>query len=203
MFEVRKSIRRFREDPAWAYQRAVTIEYPDWNPLGYPFSAGSFRDRLHHVLRGQVAGYPVTLGYVVVSRPGAPSGSHSYDFSIATLELPRAFPDTAMTEFDLARHAGSKAVPIPRASVEQLPQLAGGRKGTVNLVSVDAEFGKLLLTEEIERLTVEAGCGWRIDRSRLIGWVRKRRSYEELIGLAETMAAVTAAFPPAVWQWPA
>ncbi|MDH6118691.1 hypothetical protein ABH930_003636 [Kitasatospora sp. GAS204A] len=198
MFEIRKSVRRFREDPAWEYQGLVKVEYPDWNPLGYPFSIGFFHDRLQKVLRGEVAGHRVLLAHVAVNS----EQGHISDFSIAALDLPLVLPDTAMTEFGLARRAGSRARPIPDGPWQQRPaHLVGSGKGSVDLVCADGEFGRLVATKEIQQLTAEAGCGWRIDRSRLIGWVSKYRPYEEIIDLAQTMAAITAAFPPAVWQW--
>ncbi|MDH6131684.1 hypothetical protein P3T37_001058 [Kitasatospora sp. MAA4] len=202
MFEVRKSIRRFREDPDWVYEKHSTADYAEFDKRGYPFSIEAGDGVLRDVLRGSVAGYPVTLGHVVVRTRPPSRGGALHDFSIAALDLPRALPATAVTYGRLAAkwHA-DRAWPIPPGVWEQHPLPGGGPGAQVERVCADYEFGEMLITDEIKRLTAAAEIGWRIDRARLIGWTDGRRSYEDLIVLAERLAALVAAFPAATWQW--
>lgn len=65
---------------------------------------------------------------------------------------------------------------------------------------MDAEFGRHLITQEVQRLTYVAELGWRIDGERLIGWRRKRRTYEDMIDMAHALTRIIAAFPDDIWQ---
>jgi hypothetical protein len=56
-------------------------------------------------------------------------------------------------------------------------------------------------SDEVLRLTEELNCGWRLAGKYLIGWNDSRYAFEYLIGAAERLAAVVAAFPPAARAW--
>ncbi|MCC9310878.1 hypothetical protein LN042_28055 [Kitasatospora sp. RB6PN24] len=202
MFEVRKSIKRFREDPAWEYHRRPDAAWTRFDRHGYPFTLESGRSHVLDLLCGTAAGYPVALMHMVVPPAGANRGGTLYDFSAAVLELPFSLPDTAVTPRRLAgTWSIHKRDPYSRGAgpVDPLPN--GGGHAGVSRASADPEFGAALLTDEVLRLTLEADCGWRLAGRHLIGWTDKRRTYEYLITMAERLAVIVAAFPPAVRQW--
>jgi hypothetical protein len=204
VFEVRKSIRRFREDPAWTYEKRSRAPYAQFDNRGYPFSLAGRTRIATDFLRGSVAGHPVTLFQLDTDYATGGRGGFVMKYSVAVLELPRALPATAVTTGRLLRHARhSWQTPLPPGTWEQHPLPGGGPGAQVQRVSEDYEFGEAAVTEEVKRLTAEAELGWRIEGNRLIGWAEGRRTYEEIIVLAERLAAIYAAFPPAVRQWPA
>ncbi|MDH6138782.1 hypothetical protein P3T35_000771 [Kitasatospora sp. GP30] len=202
MFEVRKSIKRFRADPAWEYHRHPDDAWIPFDRHGYPFTLESGRSHVLDLLCGTAAGYPVALMHMVVPPPGANRGGTLYDFSLAVLELPFALPDTVLTP---RRLAGMWRIhlrdPYSRGagSVDPLP--GSGPNPEVRRASAVPEFGMALITDELLRLTLEADCGWRLAGRHLIGWTDKRRTYEYLITMAERLAGIVAAFPPGVQEW--
>ncbi|WP_329583814.1 hypothetical protein OG500_26280 [Kitasatospora sp. NBC_01250] len=202
MFEVRRSIRRLRQDPHWEHRRRATAADVGLGTRGYPFTLGSGTDRLYDLARGQVAGRDAVLAHLLVA-PAAPSrGGALHDFSLVALDLPRALPATAVTPRRLAaKWRGERSWPIPPGLWQRRPLPGGGPGAHVERVCADYEFGELLITDRLKQLTVAADCGWRIDGARLIGWTDGRRPYEELIALAERLDLLVAAFPAAVWQW--
>lgn len=48
-------------------------------------------------------------------------------------------------------------------------------------------------------MTADAKMGWRLHGDRMIGWIKERKPYERVIGLAEAMADVMGEFPASVW----
>ncbi|MDH6138783.1 MULTISPECIES: hypothetical protein [Kitasatospora] len=60
-----------------------------------------------------------------------------------------------------------------------------------------------LIADEVVRLTVEADCGWRLAGRHLIGWTDEHHTYDHLVALAERLAGIVAAFPPAARAWAA
>ncbi|PBC80606.1 hypothetical protein SAMN05428954_6829 [Streptomyces sp. 2112.3] len=46
------------------------------------------------------------------------------------------------------------------------------------------------------RITANAAMGWRLHKNYMIGWIKERKPYERLIGLAESVTGVLAEFPP-------
>ncbi|PYC68029.1 hypothetical protein C7C46_29685 [Streptomyces tateyamensis] len=202
MFEVHRSIKRFRADPAWEYQRRPQAPWAEFDRRGYPFTLESGRSHLRDLVRGQLAGYQVVLAHQVVPPCGANRGGHLYSFSLAVLELPRALPATAVTcrrlaeTWQIDRH---QALPPGAGRAQPLP--GGGPGARVRRTGADPAFAELLVTEEVKRLTLAADCGWRLEGNRLIGWTDGRRTYEALSALALRLADLVAAFPPAVWEW--
>ncbi|MFE0457641.1 hypothetical protein ACFW1A_00060 [Kitasatospora sp. NPDC058965] len=203
MFDVHRSIKRFRADPAWEYQRRPAADWAVFDPRGYPFTLESGRSHLRDLVRGQLAGYRVTLAHLVVPPQGSNRGGTLYSFSLAVLDLPRALPATAVTCRRLADlWRIERRDPLPPTEGPALALPGGGPGAQVRRTGADPAFAELLVTDEVKRLTVAADCGWRLERNRLIGWTDGRRSYEELGALAGRLAELVAAFPPAVWEWP-
>jgi hypothetical protein len=201
VFEVGRSIRRFRKDPAWQFRWRPPA---DWavDRRGFPFTLGDAHPRFQDWASGTVAGYPTTLAHFYVLPIGSAETAHSEYLSLAVLELPFVLPDTAVTPRRLA-HAWRTDLTYPYAPeagrVDPLP--GGGRNTEVRRVSTDHAFGAALLTDDVLRRTVAADCGWRLSHGHLIGWTDKRRTYEHLVAMAEQLAGIVAAFPPAAQAW--
>jgi hypothetical protein len=210
MFRVRKSIKHFRDDPAWTYRKSgqECREYlATFEQDGYPFSLGPLGAIVRNLFQGTVQGRPAALFHLTVRmRGGASVGSNEtwVDYSAAVVTLPRALPATAFTSGHFVRDTRKGELPaIPAAAgpVQDVP--GGGPLDAVRRQSVDTRFAVLVDTPQVHRLTREAGIGWRIDGDRIIGWTRLHKPFDEIEALAGTLIAVTGAFPEEAWRWPA
>ncbi|MGW7577522.1 hypothetical protein [Streptomyces sp. NPDC054765] len=120
---------------------------------------------------------------------------------MAVLPLPRALPATAFTS--------NRLTPTGRQKRPALPRTPGWHSdlkeiGThlVQCCSEDFDFAALINTDDLERLMHDARLGWRIEGNRMIGWTYGRKTYEDLLSLAETVAAIIDDFPEQAWHWP-
>lgn len=97
MWRVRRSIRTYRENPAWHhYQQKAPSEWVrQFGVPGHPF--GSYRNHSRHVLEGEIRGYPTTLFHLAAVRKGGRYGTVVNMYSVAVLKLPVAFPDTSVS----------------------------------------------------------------------------------------------------------
>ncbi|MFF4694347.1 hypothetical protein [Streptomyces chattanoogensis] len=204
MFEVRKSIKRFREDPAWTYRKRGRKHGPDhldnFDRLGYPFSLGPDGVDIRDLLQGIFHGREVSLFHVLAwQRSGKASVASTY--SVAVLPLPRALPATALTSHRLASSRVERFPALNRVTGRgrDLPDL-----GThlVRYCADDPDFAALISTYAMERLMHKARIGWRIEGNRMIGWTSGRKTYEDLLSLAETLATIIDDFPQEAWSWP-
>ncbi|WP_411129059.1 hypothetical protein [Streptomyces sp. x-19] len=66
----------------------------------------------------------------------------------------------------------------------------------------DPDFAALISTYVMERLMHDARMGWRIEGNRMIGWTSGRKTYEDLLPLAETLVTLIDGFPQQAWCWP-
>ncbi|MEU7434637.1 hypothetical protein AB0B07_27960 [Streptomyces sioyaensis] len=137
-------------------------------------------------------GYPATLFHLSGVRKGGRYGTSLNMYSVAALTLPTSLPDTSVSVGTVVYRLRSEPLP-PRAGVPvHLPQ---GRRPRMIKCSVDPAFAKLVITEPVVRITAGAHMGWRLHGNQMIGWLKGRKPYGKLVGVAETMADVLAEFP--------
>ncbi|WP_432003357.1 hypothetical protein [Streptomyces sioyaensis] len=199
MFEVRKSIKRFRDDPAWIYRKGDRDYLNTFNQDGYPFSLGPDGLSLRHLLQGSLDGREVSLFHLrALRRSGRAHVARLY--SVAVLPLPRALPATAFTSRRLAPSGRERRPALPRTPgwFRDLKEI-----GThlVQCHSEDVDFAALINTYALERLMHDTRLGWRIEGNRMIGWTYGRKTYEDLLSLAETVASIIDDFPVEAWHW--
>ncbi|MGW1790805.1 hypothetical protein ACWCO0_17025 [Streptomyces tubercidicus] len=196
MRQVRKSIRKYREDPEWHhYRKRESRHWVDmFGRPGYPF--GVLGNHATHVLEGQVRGYPSTLFHLAAVHRGGRYVTDVNYYSVAVLSLPKSLPDTAVSVEALVRSLHTDPFPPRAGSPVHLPP---GRHPRMVKCSVDPAFAELVITEQVGRMTADAKMGWRLHQNQMIGWLKERRPHEKVVGLAEVMADVVAEFPESVW----
>ncbi|MGW2917229.1 hypothetical protein ACWDBF_05110 [Streptomyces angustmyceticus] len=200
MFEVRKSIKRFRDDPAWTYRKQGRDYLDTFDRRGYPFSLGPDGLALRHLLQGSFRGREVSLFHLLAwQRSG--KANVAWTYSVVVLPLPRVLPATALTSRRLASSRVEK-IPALNRVTSRGRDLPGLGTHLVRYCADDPDFAALISTHALERLMHKARLGWRIEGDRMIGWTYGRRTYEELLSLAETVAAIIEGFPEQAWQWP-
>ncbi|MEU9118033.1 hypothetical protein AB0D04_41515 [Streptomyces sp. NPDC048483] len=104
MFEIRKSIKsikRFRDDPAWTYRKHARDYLATFDRGGYPFSLGPDGLAIRNLLQGSFHGREVSLFHLRAWQHGA-KAHVAWTYSVAVLRLPRALPATAVTSRRLA-----------------------------------------------------------------------------------------------------
>jgi hypothetical protein len=203
VFKLGNSIARYRTDPAWVYEERSHAPYTRFDERSFPFSLGRRSSGARNFLSGVVAGYEATLFHLLLD-PNNNSGSTGKRYSVAVLELPRALPATAMVDGRLLRDVEKRPwqTPLRHGPWKEHPALPHGGGSGVRCIGDDFAFSRLVATDKVLRLTDEGELQWRIEDCRLIGWVWRQRPYEDIIALAERLAAILAAFPRAAWQWP-
>ncbi|MEU3988840.1 hypothetical protein OG229_31560 [Streptomyces platensis] len=198
MWRVGKSVQKYRNDPDWHSYR--TREPDDWLTQfgfpGHPF--GTFRNHIHHVLEGQVRGYPTTLFHLAGVRKGGRYGTLVNTYSVAVLTLPTTFPDTSVSVGTLVYRLRNAPLP-PDAGTPT--HLSAGRNPRMIKCSIDPAFAELVITEPVVRITVGAKMGWRLHRNHMLGWLKDRKPYEKVVSLAETMTDILAEFPASAEAW--
>ncbi|WP_407646044.1 hypothetical protein [Actinacidiphila oryziradicis] len=99
MFEVRKSIKRFRDDPAWTYRDKAPDYLVTFDRGGYPFSLGPQGNGIRDLLQGSLRGREVSLFHLNAWKRsgGSNQAQVAWKFSVAVLALPRVLPATAFT----------------------------------------------------------------------------------------------------------
>ncbi|PBC85824.1 MULTISPECIES: hypothetical protein [unclassified Streptomyces] len=199
MFEVRKSIKRFREDPAWAYHKHGRDFLDTFDRLGYPFSLGSDGVGIRDLVQGSFHGQEVSLFHVLAWKRCAKS-SVAWNYSVAVLPLLRALPSTAAT---------ARRLNVPDEKIPALNRVTGRGRDLPNLgthlvryCADDPDFAALISTYAMERVMHDARLAWRIEGDRIIGWTYGRKTYEDILTLAETLAAIVDDFPEEAWNWP-
>ncbi|REK84651.1 hypothetical protein DY245_42065 [Streptomyces inhibens] len=131
-------------------------------------------------------------------RKGGRYGTIVNMYSVAVLTLPGSLPDTSVSVGTLVYRLRMDPFP-PRAGTPL--HLPPGRRPRMVKCCVDRAFAELVITERVVRMTAEAKMGWRLHGNHMIGWIKERKPYERVIGLAEAMADVVAEFPASVWTW--
>ncbi|MFG2141529.1 hypothetical protein [Streptomyces sp. NPDC048650] len=202
MFEIRKSIKRFRDDPAWTYRKHARDYLDTFDSGGYPFSLGRDGLAIRNLLQGNFRGREVSLFHLLAWQRGA-KANVAWTYSVTVLRLPRALPATAVTSRRLAAsHRVEKRPALNRLTghAEELPDL-----GThlVCYCASDPDFAALISTYAMERRMHDTKLGWRIEGDRMIGWTHGRKTYENLLSLNETVAVIIDDFPEQAWRWPA
>ncbi|GGX36637.1 hypothetical protein [Streptomyces noursei] len=206
MFRVRKSIKHFREDPAWAYRKRAPDYLASFEQDGYPFSLGPRGNFIRHLFQGTVQDRPTSLFHHSARRlgGGSPGRTQSWDdYSVAVVTLPRALPATAFTSGTFIHETEKwkrRAIPVSAGTYQDRP--GGGPMDAVRRQSVDPDFAVLIDTKQVHQLTRRAHLGWRIDGDRIIGWTRGRKPFDEIQGMADTLIAIVGAFPEQAWHWP-
>ncbi|MFH8410460.1 hypothetical protein ACH4FX_37640 [Streptomyces sp. NPDC018019] len=197
MWRVKRSIRTYRDNPAWHHYRKTAP--PEWvNQFGVPgHPFGTCRNHARNVLEGQVRGYPATLFHLAAVRKGGRYGTDVNMYSIAVLTLPTALPDTSVSTGTLVYRLRSDPLPPHAGKPVRLPS---GRRPRMIKCSVDPAFAELAITEEVVRMTADAKAGWRLHGHHMIGWISGRRPYEKIVSLAETMTAILGELPASVWR---
>ncbi|AEW93028.1 MULTISPECIES: hypothetical protein [Streptomycetaceae] len=194
MFEVRKSIRQFRDDPAWTFQRKARDYLAEFDRGGYPFSLGPRGNFIRNLARGRLAsGRPVSLFHLGawVRTGGAPSGEHARVFGVAVLELDLVLPATAFTHSGLAyftKNWSRPALPCPAGTVTVLP--LQGPNDRIHRCSTDPAFADAVYTLQLRSLMRTPAFGWRTDNNRLIGWRFGRRPLTQILALAERLNSI-------------
>ncbi|QRX91138.1 hypothetical protein [Streptomyces noursei] len=199
MFEVRRSINRFRDDPAWTYRKKDRDYLNTFNHDGYPFSLGPDGLSLRHLLQGGLLGREVSMFHLrALKRSGR---AHvAWPYSVAVLPLPRALPATAFTSRRLMLSGREKLPALPRTP-GRFRDLTEIGTHLVHCHSADVDFAALINTYALERLMHKAQLGWRIEGSRMIGWTDGFKTYEDLLSLAETVGSIIDGFPEHAWRW--
>ncbi|MGX1760869.1 hypothetical protein ACWIG5_28795 [Streptomyces lydicus] len=205
MFEVRKSIKRFRADPDWVYRRRAQEYLAGFDRGGYPFSLGPDGLAIRDLLQGRFHGVEVSLFHLLAWTRRGTTGSAANvasTYSVAVLPLRRALPATAFTSSRLSwctREWKRRALPRTTGGYKDMPDL-----GThlIRCVSTDPDFATLLNTYAMERLMHDARLGWRIEADRMIGWTQGRKTYEDLLAMTEMLVAIIDEFPEQAWSWP-
>ncbi|MGD3106683.1 MULTISPECIES: hypothetical protein [unclassified Streptomyces] len=204
MFKVRKSIKRFRDNPAWTYRKHARDYLATFERGGYPFSLGPHGARIDNLLQGAVQGREVSLFHLLAwQRPLGSSGSSMPDtYSVAVLPLPRALPHTAFTSSRLSwRTREWQRVALP-SSIYGHRDLKDLGSHLVRHFTTDPEFAALINSYALEKLMHKAELGWRIEGSRMIGWTSGRKTYEDLLTMVDTLTIIIDDFPEQVWNWP-
>ncbi|GGX30687.1 hypothetical protein [Streptomyces noursei] len=203
MFEVRKSIKRFRNDPAWTYQKKAQDYLATFERGGYPLSLGPGGLAIRDLLRGVVHGQEVSM-FHLLAWPRRTGGGSSvpWTYSVAVLPLPRALPTTGFTSRLLSLGTDNwKRGALPRSSntYTYLPNLGSN---LVRHYSKEHDFAALINTYAMERLMHESRLGWRIEGNRMIGWTSGRKTYEDLLAMVDTLTTIVDGFPEQTWHWP-
>ncbi|MGX1760830.1 hypothetical protein ACWIG5_28590 [Streptomyces lydicus] len=172
MFEVRKSIKRFQDDPAWTYRKHARDYLATFDRRGYPFSLGPRGCAVRDLLQGSLHGQEVSLFHLLAwQRSG--KADVAYTYSVAVLPLPCVLPATAVTSRRLGSSRVEKIPALNRVTGRgrNLPDL-----GThlVHYCADDPDFAALISTYAMERQMHHARLGWRIERNRMIGWTHGR-----------------------------
>jgi len=201
VFEIRKSIKRFRDAPDWTYRKHARDYLATFDRGGYPFSLGPDGLAIRNLLQGNSHGRELSLFHLLAWQRGA-KANVAWTYSVAVLRLPRTFPATAVTSRRLAAsHRVEKRPALNRLTgpARALPDL-----GThlVHYCASDPDFAALISTYAMERRMHDARLGWRIEKDRMIGWTHGRETYEDLLSLAGDLAAIVGGFPDQVWRWP-
>lgn len=200
MFEIRKSIKRFRDDPDWTYRKHAREYLATFDHGGYPFSLGPDGLAIRNLVQGRCRGQELSLFHLLAWQRGA-KANVAWTYSVAVLRLPRTLPATAVTSRRLtASHRVEKRPALNRLTgpARDLPDL-----GThlVHYCASDSDFAALISTYAMERRMHDARLGWRIEGNRMIGWTHGRATYEALLSLAETLAVIVKGFPEEAWCW--
>jgi hypothetical protein len=210
VFRVRTSIKNYRSNPAWTYEKSGQGCLDALDRTGHPFSYGTRGNDAYDLLQGTIeGGTEVTFFHHVAWVPGtlAGTGKNGLRFSIAILTLPESLPATTFsTPFSRPSQPEGSALPRPvptalppaAGQVHELPN--GDPASPLRGCSVDLEFATLIDTPQMRHLIQDRDLGWRIDGNRIIGWLPGRRTYEEMISMAETLAAITSDFPKEAWE---
>ncbi|MFI2189900.1 hypothetical protein [Streptomyces sioyaensis] len=200
MFEVRKSIKRFRDAPAWTYHKRDRDYLDTFNHDGYPFSLGPNDLSLRNLLQGSLHGREVSMFHLrALKRSGR---AHvAWPYSVAVLPLPRALPATAFTSRRLMLSGREKRPALPRTP-GRFRDLTEIGTHLVRCHSEDFDFAALINTYALERLMHKAQLGWRIEGNRMIGWTDGRKTYEDLLSMTETLVTIIDDFPEQAWHWP-
>ncbi|MFJ5673632.1 hypothetical protein [Streptomyces sp. NPDC093097] len=205
MFEVRKSIKRFRDDPAWTYRKHGRDHLDTFDRLGYPFSLGVDGLALRDLLQGTIQGRQASLFHLLAWKRtggGGNSAPGGHTYSAAVLPLPRALPATAVTDRRLASSVWQRRIPALNRVTGRGRDLPDLGSHLVRYCADDPDFAALISTYAMERLMHDARMGWRIEGNRMIGWTSGRKTYEDLLSLAETLVALIDGFPEQAWRWP-
>ncbi|QRX95834.1 hypothetical protein [Streptomyces noursei] len=116
---------------------------------------------------------------------------------MAVLTLPGALPAATVSVASLVRWLNTVPLP-PRAGTPVY--LPPRRKPHVIMCSANHAFAKSVFTERVIHMTADAKMGWRLHENQMIGWINNYKPYDQLIGLAETMADIVDEFPADVWR---
>ncbi|MFK0293900.1 hypothetical protein ACIQU6_26010 [Streptomyces sp. NPDC090442] len=202
MFEVRKSIRRFRDDPAWTYRKTAPRDYrATFDDRGYPFSLGTDGFGMRDLLQGSFQGREVSM-FRLLAWERSGKASVAWNYSVVVLPLPRALPATALTSRRLVVTRQVEKIPALNRVTGRGRDLPNLGTHLVHYCADDPDFAALISTHAMERLMHQAKLGWRIEGNRMIGWTDGRKTYEDLLSLAETLTAIIDGFPERVWHWP-
>ncbi|MFJ5952491.1 hypothetical protein [Streptomyces noursei] len=203
MFEVRKSIKRFRNDPAWSYQEKDQDYLATFEHGGYPFSLGPGGLAIRDHLRGGVNGQEVSMFHLLAwQRLTGHGAAFPRTYSVAVLPLPRSLPATGFTSRLLlwdTNDGKRRALPHSSNSYTYLPNLGSH---LVRHYSKEHDFAALINTYAMERLMHDARLGWRIEGNRMIGWTYGRKTYEDLLAMVDTLTTIVDGFPEQTWHWP-
>ncbi|QHC26115.1 hypothetical protein [Streptomyces sp. GS7] len=204
MFEVRKSIKRFRDNPAWTYRKRARDYLATCDDHGYPFSLGPDGARIDNLLQGAVQGQEVSLFHLLAwKRAGGPYQPNvAWPYSVAVLPLPRALPATAFTSNRLASSAREEKLPALNPATGPVRNLPDLGTHLVRHVTTDPDFAALINSYALERLMHDAKLGWRIEGNRMIGWTSGRKTYEDLLTMTDTLTTIINGFPEQAWNWP-
>ncbi|PJN38344.1 hypothetical protein CG747_24075 [Streptomyces sp. CB02959] len=202
MFEVRKSIQRFRNDPAWIYRKTAPDYLTTFERGGYPFSLGPGGLAIRDLLQGDVNGREVSMFHLLAWPRLTGKGAASRTYSVAVLPLPRTLPTTGVTSCLLSWDTNDwkrGALPHSSNSYTYLPNLGSH---LVRHYSKEHDFAALINTHAMERLMHDARLGWRIEGNRMIGWTSGRKTYEDLLTMVDTLTTIIDGFPEQAWNWP-
>lgn len=119
MFEIRKSIKRFRDDPAWTYRKHAREYLSTFDRGGYPFSLGPDGLAIRNLLQGSFRGREVSLCHLLAWQRGA-KANVAWTYSVAVLRLPRA-PSHCLDEPPIGS-VPSGGNPVPRSIASPGPQ---------------------------------------------------------------------------------
>jgi hypothetical protein len=199
MFEVDRSIKRFHDDPDWKFASGKEANQIPFDRGGYPYTLHDLGGRDLYAFRGWVGGYPALLVHALAHRRGS---KYPPEFSLAVLTLPFKYPDTAVTSQGLARtYRIHEHAPYTRGGgpVGLLP--GSWPDPEVHWQSSVPEFGLALATPEVQRLTLEADCGWRLADRHLIGWTGGKCSFDHLLTMAKQLRRISDAFSLEAQRW--
>jgi hypothetical protein len=200
VFRVRTSIKSYRNNPAWSYEKSGRDYLEACDRTGYPFSYGTRGNDAFDLLRGSIGGREAALFHLVAWVPGGVAGTskNGYQLSVAVLTLAQALPATAFCRPIGEVSEGSPALPPAAGPAHDLP--AAGPGSRVRGWTADPDFAALIDTPQLRQLLQSQDLGWRIDGDRIIGWLPGRRTYEEMIAMGETLTGIVADFPADAWS---